>query len=392
MTAVLIFGVVLLAAVLLSALAHRSVLSSTVLFLAAGVTLGPLGAGSLRVDVHDPVVGRLAELALFSVLFTDALRVGVSDLVRAWRLPGRALLFGMPLTFAALWLFARALVGLSWGAAALIAAILTPTDPVFAAAIVGREEVPARLRHLLNVESGLNDGLALPVVIVLLARVGREDVHISRVLGELVLGILIGVAVPWIAIALERSRFFAASVEYEPLNAFAIGLIVLASSRLAGANEFLAAFAAGVTIATRSPAMRDAFSKFGELVAELLKLVAVLVFGALISRSLLGQVHLGGYLFCFAALLVARPAAIEVSLLRSKLDWRERAAASWFGPKGFASVVYGLLVLDSDIPDAGKIFALTAFVVAASMIAHASTDVVVAHWFGRVAQREGPTD
>lgn len=115
----------------------------------------------------------LAELALFSVLFTDGMRVGWRDLRSAWREPGRALLLGLPLTVLVTAVLAHVVAGLPWLHAFLVGAVLAPTDPVFAAAIVGREEVPRRLRHLLNVESGVNDGLVLPVVLVLLAAAGE---------------------------------------------------------------------------------------------------------------------------------------------------------------------------------------------------------------------------
>ncbi len=388
MAVVLTFGVVLLVAVLVSGLAHRSVLSTTVLFMAAGFALGSTGVDVLNIDVRQPIVGTFAVLALFSVLFTDALRIGAPDLARAWRLPGRALLIGMPLTFAMLAGLARVLVGLRWTEAFLLAAVLSPTDPVFAAAIVGREEIPSRLRHLLNVESGLNDGLALPVVIVLVASAGHRHVDVAHLLGELALGLALGVAIPWAAIKLERGRWFGATSEYEPLNAFAIGLVVLAATSLTGANEFLAAFAAGVTVATMSPAIRDSFRQFGELVAELLKLGAVLVFAAVVTFDMLRGVGLGGYAFVAAALLVARPVGLELSLVTSHLDWRERAAASWFGPKGFASVVYGLFVLESRTGRAEQLFALVAVSVTASIVAHSSSDVLIARWFVRAEQRE----
>ncbi|MGH9066201.1 MAG: cation:proton antiporter, partial [Acidimicrobiales bacterium] len=169
MTLLLVFAVTLLGAVLLSALAHRSVLSTAVLFLVVGAVAGPGLIGWIAVYPSDDLVRVLAELALFSVLFTDGMAARTSELRRAWRLPGRALLFGLPLTLGAIAVLAHYLAGLSWLEASLLGAVLSPTDPVFAAAIVGREEVPARLRQLLNVESGLNDGLALPVVVVLLA-------------------------------------------------------------------------------------------------------------------------------------------------------------------------------------------------------------------------------
>ena len=145
MTGLFVFALTLLAAVLVSDLADRSVLSTAVLFLLAGVVAGEgmLGAISLRPDA--PAVALLAELALFSVLFTDGMRVGLKDLASAWRLPGRALLLGLPLTLVGTALLARWIVGLPWAESFLIGAVLSPTDPVFAAAIVGREEVPARL-------------------------------------------------------------------------------------------------------------------------------------------------------------------------------------------------------------------------------------------------------
>jgi len=377
----LVFACVLLAAVLVSGLANRTILSTSVLFLVAGFVLGDGVLGVIHVSADDDVVSQLAELALFSVLFTDGMRVALDQLRSAWRLPGRALLLGLPLTLVVTAVFARYLAGLSWPEAFLVGAVLSPTDPVFAAAIVGREEIPYRLRHLLNVESGLNDGLALPVVVVLLAVVGPESVHALSLSSEVLVGIGIGVGIPFVAIRLERSRFFQATTAYEPLNAFAIGLVVLGLSSLTHGNAFLAAFSAGITVATMSPAIRDAFHEFGELVAELLKLAALLVFGALISPRFLGEIPPTGYLFAALALFVARPVSLAIALIGSTLRARERIAAAWFGPKGFASVVYGLLILHSDVAARSELFHLVALVVVASIIAHSSTDVVVARWF-----------
>ncbi len=381
MVALLAFALTLLVAVLVSELAHRSVLSAAVLFLVAGFLIGQSGFDAVSLQPGQPVIRVLAELALFSVLFTDGMRAGARDLASAWRLPGRALLFGMPLTLAGTALLAHLLAGLDWADAFLIGAILAPTDPVFAVAIVGREDVPWRLRHLLNVESGLNDGLALPIVLVMLDVAESEPTHVITVLGQLALGVALGIAIPWAAIRLERLRLFSAHARYQPLGAFAVGLIVLAVTSLTGANEFLAAFAAGATVATLSPEMREAFHVFGDLVAELFKLAALLVFGALISVSLLKDISAGGYVFALLALVLVRSASILVALFGSRIDRRELVAAAWFGPKGFASVVYGLLLLESGIPDSNHLFHLVAVVIVASILAHSSTDVVVARWF-----------
>ncbi len=383
MTLLLAFSAVLLLAVLFSGLADRSVLSTAVLFLVAGFVLGDGVLGVVDLQPGDEVVTGFAELALFSVLFTDGQRVGLGDLRSAWRLPGRALLLGMPLTFALTGLVGVVVAGLPWPEALIVAAVLAPTDPVFAAAIVGREEVPGRLRHLLNVESGLNDGLALPVVLVLLAAVGGPEVGTAELGIELGLGVVIGVVVPLLAVLALRSRFTATTSTYESLSSVAIGLLVLSLAEVAHANLFLAAFSAGITLATVAPELRDSFHQFGELVTELLKLAAILVFGALISPAFLGEVNLGGYVFVVLALVFARPVAIALSFLRSRLPWQEQAAVAWFGPKGFASVVYGLLVLDSGALRADEMFHLIALTVVLSILVHSSSDVPIAQYFAR---------
>ncbi len=396
MELLLAFAALLLLSVLVSSLAHRTVLSTAALFLVGGFILGEGSLGIIDIQPDDPIVAILAELALFSVLFTDGMRVGLPELRNAWRLPGRALVFGLPLTLVITALLAHTVAGLPWLEAFLLAAALSPTDPVFAAAIVGREEIPYRLRNLLNVESGLNDGLALPVVVVLLAAASANSVNGFSIVTEVLAGIALGVGVPYVAIRLERTRFFSATTFYEPLNAFAIGLLVLAIALLTHANVFLAAFSAGITIATMSPELRAAFHQFGELVAELLKLGALLVFGALISVQFLGEIGISGYVFALLALFAARPIALGIALLRSKLNRKERLAAAWFGPKGFASVVYALLILEAGLALSDELFHLAALVIAASILAHSSTDVLIARWFepgdGEDERREPPGD
>jgi NhaP-type Na+/H+ or K+/H+ antiporter len=377
----LVFAGTLLLAVLISARAHRTVLSTAVLFLGVGILLGDGSIGLISIGPDDAVVFVLAELALFVVLFTDGMRVGWPDLRRAWRLPGRALLLGLPLTMLITAGLALLLTDLTVVESLLLGAVLAPTDPVFAAALVGNQRVPARLRQLLNVESGLNDGLALPVVLVLLVAAGGGGVSPAALVGELFLGVVIGFVVPYVAIRLERSRVFASRGEYVALTAVAIAMLVWGLCMITQANLFLAAFVAGITVATFGRREAEAFSALGEIVAEMLKLAALLVFGLLISPPFLSEIPAAGYLFAILALVVARPLALAVSFLGSGLSGREQAAAMWFGPKGFASVVYGLLVLQSGITSADELFHLVALTITVSIIAHSSTDVVVARRF-----------
>ncbi len=381
MTALLIFALTLFLALLVSDLADRSVLSTAVLFLAAGFFVGPGMLNYLHLTHDDPIVSHLAELALFSVLFTDGMRAGVRDLINAWQLPGRALLLGMPLTLLATALLAYFFCDTSWIEALLLGAILCPTDPVFAAAIIGRKEIPGRLKHLLNVESGVNDGLALPLVLVCLSIIGDYKAGYGHLGIEILLGIAIGIVVPWLACQVRKARFFGVAKPYEPLFAVALGLLILAVASLLHANIFLAAFAGGVTVASARPGLRDEFHQFGELITELLKLSTLLVFGALMAPRLFVELHALDFLFALLALILARPIAMAVALWKSELDTRERLTAAWFGPKGFASVVYGLLLFQRGVPHAERLFHLIALVIAGSIVAHSSTDTLLARWF-----------
>ena len=378
------FAVLLLIGVLISERAHRTVLSTAVLFLVGGFLLGPGALGVITITSSDPIVRGLAELALFSVLFTDGMRLGFRDLHAAWRLPGRALLLGLPLTLALTAVFAHYIAGLPWLESFLLGAILAPTDPVFAAAIVGREEVPGRLRHLLNVESGVNDGLALPIVLILLAAAGGGNTQGEELLFEIVLGIAVGIIVPVIVLGLERLPFLQAIRSLQPLLAVSIGLLVLTICQATHANLFLGAFAAGITVATFGTELRHEFEQFGELVTELLKLAAIMVFGALITPTFLfGEISFAGWVFAILALLIARPLALLVSFIGAKLSFGEQVTAMWFGPKGFASVVYGLIILESGIALADQIYHMVALVIVLSILSHSSTDVVIARRFGR---------
>lgn len=375
-TLLLVYAATLLVAVLISDRADRTVLSTAVLFLAVGVATGLLDA-----PARPALVRALAEGALVAVLFVDALRLSLPDLRRSWALPGRALLVGFPLTLAGTAVLARVLVGLPWPEAVLAGAALAPTDPVFASAIIGREEVPVRLRHMLNVESGVNDGLALPFLLAATAWAGSGRVHAPALVAELGGGVLLGAAVPWVAVKLERTSFLGASPEYRRIGVLAVGLLVFALCATTGANPYLASFAAGTSLATVAPRAQGGFEPIASVGGEVLKLGALLVFGTLLGPDLLGRVGLGGWAFAALALVAVRPAALALSLVGTPLTRRERLVAGWFGPKGFASVVYGLFVASTGIPRGDEVFGVIAATTALSIVLHSSTDVPVARWF-----------
>jgi sodium/hydrogen antiporter len=381
MVLVLTFGVVLMITVALSGLAARSVLSTALVFLVGGALVGPGVLGLIEVSPDGPLVSNLADVALFTVLFVDGGRLPVRQLRAGWRLSGRALGLGMPLTLVLVAVASHYLVGLDWTTSLLVGAILSPTDPVFASAIVARTGVPVRLRRLLNIESGVNDGLALPFVLVFLSLATGSEAGLGEVALELVLGVALGVVLPLLTALLFRIPVLGAEPKLQPLGPLAMAIVLYGLCELTHANSYLAAFAAGITLATTAPRASHAFHDFGELISELTKFAAVLVFGALLTPTFFADLTVGEWLVAVLSLLVVRPASVLISLWRAKLPRRELYAAAWFGPKGFASVVYGLLVLQSGIPSAGTVFELVALAIAVSIVAHSMSDVPVAKAF-----------
>ncbi len=381
MILVLAFGVVLLITVALSGLAARSILSTALVFLAAGAVVGPGVLGLIDVSPGSPLVRGLADIALFTVLFVDGGRLPLAQLRAEWRLSGRALGLGMPLSLALVAVVAHLAVGLDWVTALLVGAILSPTDPVFASAIVGRDEVPVRLRRILNVESGLNDGLALPFVLVFLALAKGGEASLGHIAVELVLGLVLGVGLPLVVTAVFRLPVLGSAPRLQPLGPLAVAVVLYGLCSLTGANSYLAAFSAGITMATVAPEPSRSFEPFGELVSELTKFAAVLVFGALLTPTFFADLPLGAWAVALLSLLVVRPVSVLASLWRARLPRRERFAAAWFGPKGFASVVYGLLAVQSGVPKAQVVFAVVALAIAVSITAHSMTDVPVSRMF-----------
>ena len=378
MALVLAFGIVLLISVSLSGVAARTILSTALLFLVAGALLGQGGFGVVDIPSDGVFVTGLADLALFTVLFTDGQRAGLPAIRDGWRLSGRALGLAMPLTMVGIAVPAHYLAGLDWSTAFLVGAILSPTDPVFASAIVGRSDVPLRLRRLLNLESGLNDGLALPFVLIFLATAANRDAHLGTVAVELVAGLALGVVIPAVVVLAWRWRVLTAEPRLQALGPLAIGVILYAACHLTHANPYLAAFAAGSTVVTLDRVAAERFEHFGDLLSETTKFAALLVFGALITPDRLADLSLGDWAVAVIAILLVRPAAMMLSLVRSTLPPRERSVAAWFGPKGFASVVYGLLALQAGIPAGEHVFDLVAITIALSIVLHSSTDVPVA--------------
>lgn len=384
--ALLVFGALLFLAASLSGLMRGTVLSASVLSVAVGIALAATDVVS--VDASSETVVDLITLALILTLFSDGLFVERELLARHWGPVARAIVLAMPLTLGLLALAAKGLFpDLSWAEAFLIAAVLTPTDPVVTSAVVTSAKVPSRIRHTLNLESGLNDGLALPFVLffLVLAEPGGDAGHeATKLLGEAAFGATLGVA---LGMGGGRLRHHlpagGVAARYEGIYAVGLGLIAYGLAEVTFGNGLIAAFVCGIALGAGAHEVPEPFVDFAENVSTIAQVLTFFVFGALIvSTGFHGSIPaLVG--FIALALLVARPLAILAAFLRERLPLPQKLFIAWFGPKGVASMLFALYVLDSQVDDRALLFPIAAFTILASITAHGLTDTVGARWVGR---------
>jgi sodium/hydrogen antiporter len=389
----LILGLLLAVAAGLSGVMRGTVLSVSVLSVAVGGILGV--ADVVEVDAGDPDLMHLVELALILTLFADGLIVDRELLAMHWGPPARAIVFAMPLTLGALALIAFALFPeLSWAEAFLLAAVLTPTDPVVTSAVVTAQRVPARVRHTLNLESGLNDGLALPFVLfflVLATPGGNAGAEGVELLGEAAFGALLGVV-----FGIGGGRIHRAApaggitARYEGIFAVGLGIAAYGLAEVTFGNGLIAAFVTGIALGATEHEIPDRFHDFAENISSIFQVMTFFIFGALIvSTSFEGSIP-ALVAFILLALLVARPLALVISLAGTNFARPERAFMAWFGPKGVASMLFALIVLESAAEHDSLIFKIAAYTIISSIIAHGLTDTVGARWIERHVRTDEP--
>lgn len=389
-TAAVVLGAVLMGGALLSGLARRSFLSLTALFVIVGFILGDGGLKVIELDPESGFVVGLAEVALIVLLFRDGLEVESEMLQRAWRLPLRKLVIGMPITAAVVALAAKALTDLSWTEAFLLGALLSPTDPVLSSAVVTNPRVPRVVRHSLNLESGLNDGLALPPVLALIAALSltREDFHVvTFVLQDVGLGLVFGVAMGLLAsVVMPRDRGLHESIPAHQKSLYALGVAFATygvSVLEPHGNGFIAVYVAAIVLGIRRADVRTAFEHRSDDIVELVKLGIFVVFGSLLTLDGLFGDGWAAVAIVVVALLVARPVALAVALAGTRLSLPVKAFMAWFGPKGVATMTFSIIVLGEGLADGERIFNLAALVVFVSIIVHSTTDTAGVNWIAR---------
>lgn len=384
--AVLLFGGLLAVVAALSGLIKGTVLSASVLSVAFGIALAATDVVS--VDATDQSIVELVELALILTLFSDGMFVERELLRRHWSPVARALVIAMPITLVLLALAAKALFPeLSWAEAFLLGAVLSPTDPVVTSAVVTSKLVPSAVRHTLNLESGLNDGLALPFVLfflVLASPGGDAGTEAAKLAGEAVVGAAIG-----LSLGALGGRFHhrlpggGLTARYEGIYAVGFALVAFGLSDVTFGNGLIAAFVCGIAMGAAEREVPEGFVEFTENASAILQVLTFFVFGALIVATGFDHSIPPLVVFVIFALLIARPAAVLLSFLRTGIPRPEKAFMAWFGPKGVASMLFALFVLKSQLGDSELIFDIAAITIICSIAAHGLTDTVGARWVAR---------
>lgn len=378
--ALLVIAIAVIGYGLYSRVFARWSLTAPMIFTALGLVMSSAVSGLLGFEITAHQIKLLAEITLILVLFSDAAGVDIRLLRADESIPARMLILGLPLAMVLGTITARLLLPeLSLIQCALLAVVLAPTDAALSRSVIVNETVPLRIRQTINAESGLNDGLALPAVFILIALASPGDqspegiAWAGFIAQQVVLGTAAGMIFGWlVGKALERSdRKNAISPEFERISAVALAIGAYVAALMMGGNGFIAAFTAGGALGVVARRARGEMQRFGETEGQLLALLTFLAFGAVMLPDALQNWSWNGAGFALASLFIIRPVAIAVSLTGSGLTWPTRLFLGWFGPRGLASIVFVLLIdLQLGHAFAAPLIAIASLTIGTSIILH----------------------
>ena len=382
MTDLAVLAAVVLAYALVSRRLESGIISAPLVFVAAGIVAGPEVLGLSSGEIFEGSGLVLAETALAFLLFSDAARTDLRQLRSRERLPARLLGIGMPLTIAlGVGVGALLLDQIEFWEAALIAAILAPTDAALGQPVVTSKLVPRRMREGLDVEAGLNDGLSVPFV-ALFAALAVEEAGLTAqswlgfAVEQIGYGVLIGVAVGgaggWLFAQAQRREMMTAPFSRLAVLALAVLAYVLAHE--IGGNGFIAAFAGGLAAGRAGISTEGRVLDFLEEEGELVSLAVFFLFGV----AVLGLIEPAGWevvLYAALSLTAIRMLPVAVAVAGTGLSAGKVAFLGWFGPRGLASIVLVLTVAEElpDLPALDVVLAAVGVTVLASVVLHGVT-------------------
>ncbi|WP_281857298.1 cation:proton antiporter [Litoreibacter halocynthiae] len=373
----------------------KTIITLPIIFMVVGYLCARPIEALAEPELLDEGKRLLAEITLVLVLFSDASHVRFKTLRENFKIPMRMLVIGLPLTIGLGMTVAYLLSPESGLAMALLtAAVLTPTDAALGQTVVSSPEVPESLRQTINVESGLNDGLVLPFVLfgAILASAGMEGANTdglaSSAMLQVVLGPIVGIAFGWVfAKAMDAAQNRDLMAEAAGGVAFlAVAFAAYIGSEIVGGNGFIAAFVAGMVFGNTYKHEIHFIGEFMEGVGQLLTMFAFLVFGALLLPDGLEHVTWKAVVLAVLFLTVVRMLPIWLSLLGTGLALREKLFLGWFGPRGLASILFTLIMMDEfDFPGEQELLACVSMTVFLSIILHGVSAAPLSKWIGRAA-------
>ncbi len=377
---------------LISGRLEKTILTPPMAFVGFGLLISPFLAFKGDVHLGSEMLKLLAEITLVLVLFTDASRIRFASLKRQYNLPLRLLGVGLPLTvltgfLAGWWL----LPGLQLWEAAALAAILAPTDAALGLATISNPSVPGRIRQTLNVESGLNDGLSLPLVLITLSLASASQEAAGRAywimfaikqvgLGPLA-GVVVGWGGGWLMVRAMRRGWM--SHVFQNLAALGLAGLSYCGAGLIGGNGLIAAFVCGLTLGNTAPGATRYLREFAESEGQLLVLVTFLAFGAVMVVPSMAYLSWRTLAYAALSLTLVRMIPVWLCLGGTGLRPTTRLFVGWFGPRGLASILYALLMFDQfKIGGMAELFSLVTITVLISVYAHGISAAPLARSYG----------
>ncbi len=376
---------------------ERTWVSGPIVFTAFGLLIGPTGLDLLSFETGRETLRTLAELTLALVLFTDAAGADLGVLRRTARLPVRLLLIGLPLTIA-LGYLAGLLLGLKLSTLelALVATMLAPTDAALGKAVVSNAAVPPDIREGLNVESGLNDGICVPILFVFLALAqdvgpGAVSWNLALVLvaEEIGIGLAVGIVLTVLTVQLlgfsGRRQWLTPTWIQVPVVALA--LTCFATAQSLGGSGFIACFTGGLLFGGMARQHREMLLRAAESTGDTFALITWVIFGSAVIGKAVGYFNWQMLLYAVLSLTLIRMLPVFLSLAGSGLNTESKLFIGWFGPRGLASIVFGVIVLNANLPNSRAMAVIVVYTVILSILAHGITANPWARAYGERMRR-----
>jgi sodium/hydrogen antiporter len=376
-TFVLLYGLV-------SKRLQNTIITDPIVFVLFGFFLSGSVTGLVTSKDHE-LINIIANLTLILVLFSDASRISLGLFWSEQDIPRRLLGVGLPLTIiAGVFVGAVIFTGLPFWQAAVLATILAPTDAALAQAVINSERVPGRIRQALNVESGLNDGICFPILLLFISLAATSDVNhpasywVHFIVFQLILGPLVGIFVGYLGgrLVLWAVNKDWMSGNFQRLSIFGLSLMAFFFAVLVGGNGFISAFFSGLIFGNVARKVSDPICEFGEAEGELFILLTFMLFGAIMVPVAIGDLNWLFILYALISLTIVRMIPVAISLIGKRLSTPSILYLAWFGPRGAASILYVLLVVDKyELSGETIIFNVTAITVLLSVFLHGVTAV-----------------